>query len=252
MMPAAPLRRTLAALVRSGSTRSGASGGHNGAELAAKLGHLRETEVFAPLSATERTWLAESTTMVTCERGRVFYTPDEPGEVVFILKRGRVDLYRLAGDGRKLVVTSLGPHTVFGEMGLIGQGMYGCYAEAAEDCLLCVLSRSDLQGLIRRNPEVALRLLAELSGRLQQREAELEALAFRGVPARLAALLLKEAGQYSTVTGLTHQDLAERLGTYRETVTQTLSRFRNEGLVAVEPRRVRVLDRDRLEAIARA
>ncbi|MER3438400.1 MAG: cyclic nucleotide-binding protein [Chloroflexota bacterium] len=184
--------------------------------------------------------------MVTCERGRVFYTPEETGEVVFILKRGKVDLYRLTADGRKLVVATLSAHAIFGEMGLIGQGMYGCYAEAAEDCLICVLSRSDLQALIRRNPDVGLRLLDELGKRLQQREAELEALAFRTLPARLASLLLREADAYGTVTGYSHQDLAERLGTYRETVSQLLGKFRTEGLVATEPRRIRLLDTRRL------
>lgn len=217
---------------------------------ATKLGHLLETEVFRPLSEAERTWLAESTTMVSCERGRVFYAPDEPGEVVFILKHGRVDLYRIAADGRKLVVATLGPHTIFGEMGLLGQGMYGCYAEATADSLICVLSRSDLQSLIRRNPEVGLRLLNELGNRLRQRDDELEALAFRGLPARLATLLLREADMYGTIDGYTHQDLAERLGTYRETVSQLLGRFRNEGLVSVEPKRIRLLDRSGLEAYA--
>jgi CRP-like cAMP-binding protein len=207
-----------------------------------KLGYLLETEVFAHLSGEERRWLEETATMVTCERGRVFYTPYEPGEVIFILKRGRVELYRLAADGRKLVVATLGAHTIFGEMALIGQGMYGCYAEAAEECLLCVLSRTDMQALIRRNPEVGLGLLAELGQRLQQREAELEALAFRGLPARLAALLLQEMDAYGTVTGYSHQELAERLGTYRETVSQVLGRFRAERLIVVEPRRIRILD----------
>lgn len=217
---------------------------------AAKMGYLRETAVFVSLSPAEQTWLAESTTMITCEQGRVFYTPDEPGEVVFILKRGKVDLYRLAPDGRKLVVATLGSHTIFGEMGLIGQGMYGCFAEAATDCLICVLSRSDMQSLIRRNPDVGLSLLAELGNRLQQREAELESLAFRGLPARLATILLREADAYGTVVGLSHQDLAERLGTYRETVSQLLGRFRHEGLVAVEPRRIRLLDPAGLAAYA--
>ena len=224
------------------------AGGASG--VAAKLGHLLETEVFAPLSPAEQAWLAESTTMVTCERGRIFYAPDEPGEVVFILKRGRVDLYRIAADGRKLVVATLGPHTIFGEMGLLGQGMYGCYAEAAEDSLLYVSSRADLQSLVRRNPEVGLRLLAQLGKRLQRREEELEALAFRGLPARLAGLLLREADAYGTVAGYTHQELAERLGTYRETVSQLLGRFRAEGLVAVEPKRIRLLDPDGLAAYA--
>jgi len=126
MAPAGVIQRKLAELtrqaVRRGGPRRTASRGVDPGDAAAKLGYLLETEVFAPLSGPERQRLAESTTMVSCERGRVFYTPDEPGEVVFILKRGRVDLYRLAPDGRKLVVATLGPHTIFGEMGLLGQG----------------------------------------------------------------------------------------------------------------------------------
>jgi CRP-like cAMP-binding protein len=248
-----PIQRKLAELTRRAAARARVSARPRPApdavrDLATKLNHLRETEVFAPLSPPERVWLAESTTMVTCERGRVFYRPHEAGEVVFILKRGRVDLYRIAPDGRKLVVATLGPHTIFGEMGLLGQAMYGCFAEAAEESLICVLSRADLQALVRRNPEVGLRLLAEVGGRLRRREEELEALAFRGLPSRLAALLLREADAYDTVAGYTHQELAERLGTYRETVSQVLGRFRAEGLVAVEPKRIRLLNADGLSA----
>jgi len=116
--------------------------------------------------------------------------------------------------------------------------------------LICVLSRSDLQALIRRNPEVGLRLLAELGARLRQHEEDLESLAFRSLPARLAALLLREADIYGTVDGYSHQELAERLGTYRETVSQLLGRFRGEGLVSIEPRRIRLLDREGLAAYA--
>ena len=256
MSPTSAIQRKLADLTRRTSARKRGRAdawktlrdGQVIGDSAAKLGYLLETEVFRPLSGPERTWLVESTTMVSCERGRIFYTPDEPGEVVFILKRGRVDLYRIAHDGRKLVVATLGPHTIFGEMGLVGQAMYGCYAEAAEDSLICVLSRSDLQALIRRNPEVGLRLLAELGARLRQHEEDLESLAFRSLPARLAALLLREADIYGTVDGYSHQELAERLGTYRETVSQLLGRFRGEGLVSIEPRRIRLLDREGLAA----
>ncbi|MEJ7902434.1 MAG: Crp/Fnr family transcriptional regulator, partial [Thermomicrobiales bacterium] len=199
-----------------------------------KLEYLTENDIFSPLSADEKSWLLHNTTMVTCERGRVFYSPGDPGEVVFILKRGRVDLYRLTNDGRKLVIASLGAHTIFGEMGLIGQRMYGCFAEAVEDCLLCILSRSDMKSLARRNPEVGLLMLAEMERRLQDREAELEAIAFHGLPTRLAALLLREADALGTVEGHSHQDLAERLGTHRETVSSILGKFRGQGLISTE------------------
>jgi CRP/FNR family transcriptional regulator, cyclic AMP receptor protein len=217
-------------------------------DVVTKLAYLNETSVFGPLSDDERRWLAETATMLACEKGKIFYEPDEPGEVAFILKRGRVDLYRIAPDGRKLIVGRLGPPTIFGEMSLIGQQMYGCFAEAAEDCLICVMSRTVLQALVRRNPDVGLLLLAELGIRLKQREAELESLAFRALPVRLADLLLGEMDAFGVVSGYTHQDLAERLGAYRETVSQALGRFRAERLVDVEPRRIRVLDAAGLRA----
>ena len=211
-------------------------------EAGRKLEYLNETDIFSPLSADEKSWLMHNTTMVTCERGRVFYSPGDPGEVVFILKRGRVDLYRLTNDGRKLVIASLGAHTIFGEMGLIGQRMYGCFAEAVEDCLLCVLSRLDMQTLVRRNPEVGLLMLAEMERRLQDREAELEAIAFHGLPMRHAALLLRE--------GDSSQNLAERLGTHRETVSSILGKFRGQGLISTESRRICLLEIERLRAVA--
>jgi CRP/FNR family transcriptional regulator len=112
------------------------------------------------------------------------------------------------------------------------------------------MSRYDLKALMRRNPDVAIRLLDVLGERLLEREQALEQLAFRGISARLAAHLLREADAYGTIAGRSHQDFAEHLGTYRETVSQTLGRFRSEGLVAVEPKRIRLLDPDGLRAYA--
>jgi CRP-like cAMP-binding protein len=207
-------------------------------------------EIFGPLSDEEWAWLRDTTAMITCERGRMFYGPDDPGDTLFFVKRGKVILYRLTPDGRKLVTATLGQNAIFGEMGLTGQHMYGCFAEAAEDCLLCVLSRSDMQALIRRNPDVGLLLLAEVQRRFQERESELEALAFRGLPARLSALLLREMDRDGVITGMTHQELAERLGTYRETVSQLLGRLRDDGVLSISPKRIDVHDLEALRHYA--
>jgi CRP/FNR family transcriptional regulator, cyclic AMP receptor protein len=211
-------------------------------DAARKMDFLRENEMFAPLSSDEQAWLMHNTTMVTCEKGRVFHSPGDPGEVLFIVKRGKVDLYRLTTEGRKLVITTLGEKTMFGEMGLIGQHMHGCFAEAAEESLLCILSRSDMQALVRRNPEVGLLLLAEMGRRLDARETELEALAFHDLPLRLAGFLVREADADGLVRGYTHQAIADRLGTYRETVSEILGRFRAEGLITTEARQIKIVD----------
>lgn len=219
-------------------------------ELSAKLSFLRETDVFAALSSDETDWLSKNTTMMSCPPGRVFYTPDDPGEVLYILKRGTVNLYRLTGDGRKLVVARLDAQTVFGDMGLVGQAMHGCFAEAAGECLICVLSRNDVQTLIRSNPDVALAFLSEMGHRLRQREEALESFAFRSVPARLASFLQRESDAYGVVSGYSHEEIAQMIGTYRETVSQVLGKFRAAGIVSVEPRRIRVLDVGKLEVQA--
>jgi len=135
------ITRKLAGLTRLGgsrdrSERGAVSASASAEDVASKLHFLRETEVFATLTASEQKWLSQNTTMITCNAGRVFYTPNDTGEVIYILKRGAVNLYRLAPDGRKLIVARLGAHTIFGEMSLIGQAMHGCFAEAAEECLL--------------------------------------------------------------------------------------------------------------------
>jgi CRP-like cAMP-binding protein len=100
---------------------------------------------------------------------------------------------------------------------------------------------------------VALRLFEDLGSRLRETEARLEEIAFKGIPARLASLLLQLAdeGSTDTVSGLTHQDLGEQIGTYRETTTQTLNMFKADGLIEIGRKRITILDREELLRIAR-
>jgi len=219
---------------------------------AEKMRYLSELIVFQDLSAREMQDLNRITTMSTVPRGRVFYRPEEPGEVLFILKEGRVQLYRISPEGKKLVITTLGPHTLFGEMALLGTKMHNTFAEAIDDCLICVMSRTDLERLILNKPQVALRLLDITGKRLRDAEERLESMAFKGIPARLASLLLRLAQEQGSqdISGLTHQDLAESVGTYRETATQVLNDLKAQGLIEIGRKRISILDAERLTEIA--
>ena len=135
-----------------------------------KMRYLTELAVFQDLSAREMEDLNRITTMSNVLKGRVFYRPEETSEVLFILKEGKVQLYRISPEGKKLVITTLGAHTLFGEMALLGTKMHNTFAEAVEDCLICVMSRTDLERLILNKPQVALRIL-EITGK-RLREAE--------------------------------------------------------------------------------
>jgi CRP-like cAMP-binding protein len=214
-----------------------------------KIGYLSSNELFRDLNTREMEELDRITAMVTCERGRIFYTPGETGEVLFLLKRGRVQIYRLSPDGKKLVIATLEPGTLFGEMALIGQGMYNTFAEAVEPCMLCAMSRRDVEMLIAKFPQIGIRLLEVVGHRLMDAETRLEAIAFKGIPARLAALLLRLQRDHF-VDGKTHQDLAEMIGTYRETVTQTLNDFKAQGLIEIQRKRIKIRDAARLREFA--
>lgn len=207
--------------------------------------------MFQGLSRAEMVEMDRTTTMSTCRRGKVFYQPQDNSEVLFILKKGRVQLCRLSPEGKKLVVGTIGPGTIFGEMAIIGQGMHNQFAEAADDCLLCVMSRHDVERLILSKPTVALRFMKIMADRLSQAEARLEDMAFKSIPARLAALLLTlRADQGDSITGYTHQDLAEAVGTYRETTTQTLNEFKARHLIDIGRKRIDILDPAGLEEVA--
>ena len=148
---------------------------------------------------------------------------------------------------------ALGAGAIFGEMSLVGQGMHNTFAESVDECVLCVMSRSDVERLVQEKPEVAFRFVEALGSRLTQLEERLEDIAFKSITSRLVALLLKlqeEQGGRQTVTGYTHQDFSEMLGTYRETVTQTLNDLKAERLVGIARKQVTLLNMHRLRQLA--
>src|SRR5512139_347056 len=217
-----------------------------------KLGYLSDVDLFRDLSDRDMAELDRMTTITSVPRGRVFYQPEDVGEVLFILKSGRVQLYRISPEGKKLVIATLGPGTLFGEMALLGQQMHNAFAEALDDCTILVMSRTDLERLILSKPVLGLRMLEITGKRLSDAEARLEDMAFKGIPARLASLLLRLAAERGSndILGLTHQDLAETIGTYRETATQVLNDMKAQGLIEIGRKRITIKDPDRLTEVA--
>jgi CRP/FNR family cyclic AMP-dependent transcriptional regulator len=221
---------------------------------AIKVGYLSAIDVFRDLPRSEVERLAETTTMYTVPKGRVIYRPGEYSSALFLLKKGRVQIVRQSTDGKRLILATLGPETFFGEMALIGQRFpQDSTAEAVDDAVVCVLSRRDLERLIMDHPKVGLRFLEQLSARLLETELIVEDFAFKSVPSRLAGQLLRlvEATNDDTVEA-THQELADMIATYRETVTVTLHEFQARGLVELRRGSVQIRDAAGLQELAGA
>jgi len=162
--------------------------------------------------------------------------PTDSGLV--LLRSGSVSISRTTKQGRKIEVKKAEPGTLFGEMALIGQTMLDSKAEAAEASDATVISESDLTKLASSSSDVAMNLIRHLGPRLVDSEKRREQAAFQPVTSRLASTLLRLANGSGVVTGYTHQDFADMLGVYRETVTNALSELRNDRMIKLERKKV--------------
>ncbi len=219
-------------------------------EAARKLNLLSMVDIFRDLSQEEMQEINRMVNMVTIKKGQVLYRPEEEAEVLFLLKKGKVQVYTLTAEGKRLIIETLDPGTFFGEMPLTAQSMHQTFAEATEDSLVCVLSRGDLERLLQDKPKVAVRLLEVLSRRLEETRTRLEESTFRNATTRVCRTLLRLTLGTSELTGLTHQELADSVGLYRETVTNVLNHLQAEGLVGLGKKKIVILDRVGLEEVA--
>jgi len=208
---------------------------------------LSQNDLFRGMSPAEMDGIGNRLPITTASAGQLIYSPEETGEGLFLLKAGHVRIYRIAADGRKLVLTTLGPGAAFGEMSLLGQSMVGSFAEAIDDCTVCIMSRIDIEQIMLEHPAVAVRMTQLLSQRLRETEDMLERVAFQPVPVRLGRLLLSLADPEGEVAGYSHQDLADMVGTSRETVSRAIVELKTVGLVEVDRRCLRIIDAHRLE-----
>jgi CRP/FNR family transcriptional regulator, cyclic AMP receptor protein len=214
-------------------------------------------DLLADLPAEDRAEVARMVSVAEYPAGHIFYAPDDPADRVYLLQRGRVRLYKLSPEGRALTLMLLEPPAIFGEMALAEGGRHDSFAETMADCTVGTLGQAVLRRVLRRNPAHTMRLMGVMSRRLRAMERKLADIAFKSVPQRLASVLLSLAaaapeakpGAHPLVVRYTHQQLAEMIGSYRETVTKAIGEFREAGMIRVEEDGILLTDLPRLHAL---
>jgi CRP/FNR family transcriptional regulator, cyclic AMP receptor protein len=231
--------------------------GHVLVPLREEIRLLSVTDILEPLSEEELLEFAERNPDIRLEQGEFLFTQDEPAETLYVLKQGRIQLHRTTPEGQEITLAIATRGDVFGEMAFTAQRLWGMHAKALRPSLLVSLSREDLKELIRKNPEVGVRLVERLSERLRLREEQLADLATKDVPARLASLilrLLKDEGVrtaegYKIPSRYTHEQLSTMIGAKRVAVSRAFKKLRQTGAVEVRGRILYIGD---LETLKRA
>ena len=218
---------------------------------------LSRVEILEPLSEEELRELLRQSLDTHLEAGETFFTPEDTSERLFILKKGRVRLFRTS-DGRELTLAEIEPGTIFGEMALTAQRLRGSYAQAMEPSILISMSRADLEHLMLKNPQVGIRITHLLSERLYSYESRLEDVTLKEIPARLASLILLLCEEEGVMTRqdikipqhYTHERLGTMIGANREAVTRAFARLQDEGAVELRRRLIHVSDIEALRRVA--
>jgi CRP-like cAMP-binding protein len=191
-------------------------------------------------------------------RRQVVYLPGDPGQTVFFVNGGRVKISKVTRDGKELTLAYRGPGEIFGELAMIDGGPREEMAEAMENALISELPRQEFEKIVQREATVGYKLTKIVASRRREVENKIEQLIFKDVNAKLAELLLRLATEYGiedsrgTLVSLkiTHQEMANLIGSTRETVSLTLSQFKRKGLIQTDGRKVILADREGLRALA--
>lgn len=191
---------------------------------------------------------------VQFSRRQTIYAEGEPGDRLFIITAGKVKIGRRFPDGRVHLLTIVGPSDVLGELSTFDPGRRSCTATAITDVQAVEMDHGVLRAWIADRPEVAERLLRVLARRMRRSQDDLSDLIFSDAGARLSKQLLRlaqrfgiqEDGALRVTHDLTQEELAQLVGSSRETVNKLLTEFTQRGWIRLDGKGVLIIDCERL------
>ena len=217
---------------------------------------LKRVPIFSGLNEPELAFLTARVVQRKFGQGELIFGEGEPCAGLYVVESGTVRIFKSSAGGREQVLSIDGPGSSIAELPVFDGGNYPASAQAVTAATLLFFSKPDFHALCIQHPEVALKVLRVVGGRLRRLVGIIEELSFTTVRHRLAALLVRLAKAEGARTGsaaefvlpVTNNELAAQIGTVRELVSRNLSRLQAEGLIEIDGRSVRVPDVKRLEA----
>ena len=203
---------------------------------------LRTVPIFSELSDEDIASLAHLALRKRYPKDTVVFFENEEGDFFFTILEGRIKVTILGDDGREVILSVLGPGDFFGEMALLDNEPRSATAIAVEESGLLSLHRNDFQSVLNDNRSITSALIRVLSARLRRANHQISTLALLDVYGRVARVIVDMAREEGkrlrdgriAFRRATHQEIANRIGTTRETVTRMLKDLERQGLIHVE------------------
>lgn len=216
---------------------------------------LRGCQLFAGLPVSDLEHIAAVTVIKSLDKGDYLFREGERAVGFYVIQRGAINVHRVNAAGKEQVIHIFHAGDSFAEVAVATETGYPADATALEPSQVLLVQKEGMLGLLRGQPELALRMLASMSGHLRVLVAQLEDLTMKDVETRLANWLVKRcpnpksAAPVRIELSMTKRMLAAELGTVSETFSRTLAKFRDEKLITVKGKTLTVLSPVKLHAI---
>lgn len=218
---------------------------------------LRSCQLFTGLPPQDLGNIAEVTVIKALGKGDYLFHEGDPAVGFYVIQRGSVNVHRVNAAGKEQIIHIFRMGESFAEVALASERGYPADACALEPTQVLLVQKDGILALLRRQPELALRMLGSMSSHLRVLVGQLEDLTLKDVETRLANWLVKRCPSpqsqqpVSIELTMTKRVLAAELGTVSETFSRTLAKFRQQKLITVKGKSVTILSPARLNALLR-
>jgi CRP/FNR family cyclic AMP-dependent transcriptional regulator len=223
-----------------------------------KLWYFEQFRMIAALDDAQRRQLEKVTRMLEVKRGTPIYLPGDPSDQIFLLKSGIIKISTSTSNSREVILAFLHPGDIFGELAVVDDAPRDHLAVAYDDCVICAMNRDTVMRLIRETPEIGFQITKLIGLRLRTFRSRVEELLCKSAHARVAHALLELAEHHGVSDNegvlvtlrLSQGDLGRLVGLSRETVNAILQEWREQNLLEMDRRTLRLRQPQRLRQIA--
>lgn len=214
---------------------------------AAVVGSLRSCNLFAGLSQEDVEVIADFSRLVSVSKGEYLFHEGETAKGFYIVQAGTINVHRMGAGGKEQVIHLFRAGESFAEVALASETGYPADARAVEASHLILVPKQEMLGLIKRRPDLALRMLASMSQHLRVLVMSLDDLKLKDVETRLLNWLIKRCPKPLSSKpvlidiGVTKTVWAAELSTRGETLSRTLAHLREQKLITIKGRKIEIL-----------
>lgn len=218
---------------------------------------LKEVPLFSSLDELELKNLASFAYPKSFSKGEVIFRQSDPGNYFFLVKKGNVKITSSSEEGQEVTLAIIEEKECFGEMSLLDEEKRSAAAVALSDSEILYIPREAFLKFLNQFPLVAVKLLAVLSRRLRRADEKIESLVFHSAKERLLRLLTEWIDTHGeNVEGaifvkqpLTHQEIANLIGTTRETTTRIFKELRQKNIISIEGKKIFIREKDKIRKV---